>query len=72
MTKNFDEIRFTIDTLFERNNLKLGEIKEIHLPSLEYNIYKNRSLEDGFNLTWWGIPIIETEESNMFFTVKVK
>jgi len=70
MKRDFSEIQFEIDTLFLKNNLTLGKTKNIYLPTSDFEVYKDRSKKDGFTLSWWGIPILETKGTVIYFIIE--
>ena len=67
MKRDFSEIRFEIETLFLKNKLDIAKTKNIYLPTLDFEVYKEMSEKDGYALSWWGIPILETKGTGIFF-----
>ena len=72
MNITYEDIRNEIEIIFNRNNLILDRVEKIYLPSEYFSIFKDATVGEGYNLTWWKIPVEETKGSSIYFITKNK
>lgn len=72
METTYEDIKNQIEVIFNRNNLTLDKVQKIYLPTEYFSIFKDATVGEGYNLTWWKIPVEETKGSCIFFITKNK
>lgn len=70
MTITYESILQEIEEMYGKKKFKLNLVENIYLPSEKYLIFKEETAGRGLNISWWGIPVIETYRNDIYFLTR--
>lgn len=66
----YEDILLELEDIFKKRKFRLGVIESISLPSEKFIVFNKETVGKGYNLSWWGIPVIENNKNEIYFLTR--
>lgn len=70
MSITYESISKELDEMYKNKKFRLSLIENIYLPSEKYLVFREETAGRGLNISWWGIPVIETYRNDIYFLTR--
>ena len=64
--RDYYQIHQEITEIFDASKISFCNVQEIRLSKSDYEQFLKETKEEGFSVTWWGIPVVEHDLDSIF------